>query len=87
MPARAGDTRIGPMASAPRPRFGQIAVSRGFCTLKDVDRALRIQQEQDQRGEKHRLLGIIMTGEGILSTAQLIEILKAYDGKPPTGPA
>ena len=61
-----------------RPKFGEIAVAKGFCTLKDVDQALKIQREQDHRGERHRLLGIIMIAEGLLSTAQLIEILKDY---------
>ena len=71
-------------AHKPRPKFGEYAISKGFCTLKDVDQALRIQREQDQQGERHRLLGIIMIAEGLLSTAQLIEILKDYS-PPPSG--
>lgn len=59
--------------------FGQEAVRRGYCTTRDVDQALKVQQEQDRRGERHRLLGIIMIGEGLLSTAQLIEMLKSYE--------
>ncbi len=59
-----------------KPLFGQAAIERGFCTAQDVEKALKIQQEQDRKGEKHRLLGIIMIGEGLLSTAQLIEMLQ-----------
>ena len=72
-------------APAKPTRFGEMAVARGYCTPKDVDRALKLQHEQDERGEKHRLLGILMIQEGLLSTAQLIEILKAYEQAPPAG--
>ena len=68
--------------SKARPLFGQLAVARGYCATKDVDRALKIQREQDLRGEKHRLIGIILISEGILSTTQLIEMLKDYEKKP-----
>ncbi|GEM_PF-2982263 len=61
---------------APKTLFGQAAVERGFCTSQDVEKALKIQREQDRIGEKHRLLGIIMIGEGLLSTANLIEMLQ-----------
>jgi hypothetical protein len=57
-------------------RFGDLAVAKGFCTAKDVAKALKLQAAQDKRGERHRLLGILMIQEGILSTAQLIELLK-----------
>ena len=62
--------------------FGQAAVERGFCTTQDVERALKIQQEQDRIGERHRLLGIIMIGEGLLSTANLIEMLQEEAKRP-----
>ena len=61
-----------------RPLFGQVAIQRGFCTAGDVEKALKIQREQDRKGEKHRLLGIVMIGEGMLSTAQLIELLQEH---------
>ncbi len=66
---------------APRPRFGEVAVARGYCTARDVTRALKIQADQDRLGGKHPPAGIIMISEGILSTTQLIEILKQYDAK------
>lgn len=66
-----------------RPRkFGEVVLAKGYCTEHDLARALRIQQEQDKRGERHRLLGILMIEEGILSTTQLIEILKELQPEP-----
>lgn len=81
MSPRQGKASIGRMANhgKDRPKFGEIAVAKGFCALKDVDQALRIQRDQDQKGERHRLLGIIMIEEGLLSTTQLIEILKDFE--------
>ena len=65
------------MAAPKKPlRFGDLAVAKGFCTAKDVAQALKLQAEQDKRGDPHQLLGILMIREGILSTAQLIEMLK-----------
>lgn len=61
------------------PRFGQIAVAMGFCGRSEIDAALRIQREQDGRGDRHRLLGILMVSEGLLSTTQLIDILKTIE--------
>lgn len=68
-------------------RFGDLAVAKGFCTAKDVAKALKLQDEQDERGERHRLLGILMIQEGILSTAQLIEMLKELQPAAPAKPA
>ena len=61
-----------------RPLFGEKVIQMGFCTPQDVEKALKIQREQDRKGEKHRLLGIVMIGEGMLSTAQLIELLQEH---------
>lgn len=66
----------------PQRRFGQIAVSEGFCTEADVAQALQVQREEDARGQRHRLIGILMIREGLLSTTHLIEILKTYRQAP-----
>ena len=80
LPARKGVRYDPPMAVTNKPpRFGQIAVAMGFCGKAEVDQALRIQREQDGHGERHRLLGILMVSEGLLSTTQLIEILKTIE--------
>ena len=63
-------------AQAGKLRIGEEVVSRGYCSAQDVERALKIQREEDQRGDRHRLLGIILLQEGRISTEQLLELLR-----------
>ena len=67
-------------AKVPQPKLpiGQIAVQKGYCTPEQVDEALRIQAELAAGGRPRPLTGILMVRHGILSTGQLIDILKAY---------
>ena len=62
----------------PKLPFGQIAVRKGYCTDEQVDEALRIQHKREAGGRPRPLTGIIMVEHGIISTGQLIDILKAY---------
>ena len=67
-----------------------MAVAKGFCSAQDVAQALKIQAEADRKGDKHQLLGIIMIREGLLSTDQLIQMLKAQElvqGQAPAEPS
>lgn len=62
----------------PTLRLGEMAVAKGYCTSEQLDEALRIQADLADRGRDPRpLLGILMVRHGILSTGQLIEMLKA----------
>ena len=63
----------------PRVRFGQMAVEKGYCTEKEVEEALAIQKQRAARGRPQPLTGIVMVQHGIISTGQLIDLLKAYD--------
>jgi len=63
-----------------RELFGEIAVRFGFIKTRDVEAALKIQEEEKSKG-KHRLIGLIMLTEGILDTTQLIAILKEIETK------
>jgi len=65
----------------PVERFGEVAVKLGFVRPEDVERALRVQKEDAARGRPRRLLGLVMLEEGIITNAQLIEILRYYDRK------
>ncbi|OHB74211.1 MAG: hypothetical protein A2Z34_10280 [Planctomycetes bacterium RBG_16_59_8] len=59
--------------------FGRVAVRKGFVTEKEVDEALHFQRQLAQRGEKHKLIGIIMLEMGMLGTTELIDILKEME--------
>jgi len=62
-------------------RFGEIAIERGWTTESQVEKALAIQKKEDEAGEKHRLIGIIMLAEGFISTTDLISTLKKMDSE------
>ena len=59
-------------------KFGEIAVSKKFVRTEDVEKALDIQKKLIQQ-DNHQLIGIIMLNEGMITNAQLIEILQYYD--------
>lgn len=59
-------------------RFGDIAKRLGYVRQSDVDAALRVQRERAERGESHKLLGLILLELGAIDTEQLIDILKRY---------
>jgi UDP-glucose 4-epimerase len=55
--------------------FGQIAIKKGFISHEQLEKSLSLQKETDKLGS-HKLIGMIMLSEGILSSGQFIEILK-----------
>jgi hypothetical protein len=59
--------------------FGQIAVRMGFVTESQVQAALEIQHSLEKAGKERRLIGMIMLETGMVSSEQLIAILKYYD--------
>jgi hypothetical protein len=59
--------------------FGQIAVRMGFVTDSQVQAALEVQRSLESSGKPRRLLGMIMIETGLISTEQLIAILKYYE--------
>jgi len=60
-------------------KVGEIAVRLGFITPEEVHKALRRQQEIEKTEGKRRLLGLVMVEQGLLSTTQLIEVLKELE--------
>lgn len=54
--------------------FGQVALRRGFVTSKQLRAALKRQAETSNGST--RLLGLVLLEEGIISTSQLIEVLR-----------
>lgn len=61
--------------------FGDIAARLGHVSEEDVARALERQKEEVDIGHAHKLLGMHMLEMGMLSTSQLIEILKYYENR------
>jgi hypothetical protein len=63
----------------PREQFGQVAVRKGYVTDLQVQDALGHQRRLSERGEKHKLIGMIMLELGLLGTTELIDVLKAMN--------
>lgn len=58
-------------------RFGEAVVRAGFVEQETVDEALSLQRERDGIGEAHQFLGLILLEMGAISSAQLIQALRA----------
>lgn len=59
--------------------FGEMAVRLGYCTGKDVRDALNQQQELSSGDEEQKRIGAIMLEDGILTSEQVISILRMLD--------
>ena len=70
---------MAPDARSPRLPIGQIAVEKGYCTEEQVEEALDIQRQEEARGRPRPLTGIVMVRHGIISTGELIDVLRAYE--------
>jgi K+ transporter len=62
-----------------REKFGRVAIRLGFVNEAQVKEALDIQRKMDDSGQPHKLIGLIMLEQGMLSNAQLIEMLKYFE--------
>ncbi len=59
-----------------REPFGQVAVRKGYVSEQQVYDALARQRGLGERGEKHKLIGMILLEMGALGTTELIDILR-----------
>lgn len=59
--------------------FGKIAIKLSVCTPEDVEKALDIQRNLSATGREHKLIGMIMLEAGMISSAQLIDVLRYYE--------
>ena len=57
------------------PRFGQIAVEKGFITPQQLVTALRIQDDDSRAGRPHRYLGVILFDSDWMTGEQIDEVL------------
>ena len=60
-------------------QFGQIAKRMGFVAEPQIQAALDIQDTMTKNGKQRKLIGMIMLETGMISSEQLIDILKHYD--------
>ncbi len=56
-------------------RFGVVAVERGFITPEQLVAALRVQVEENLNASEHRLIGMILLEQGLLTLENINEIL------------
>jgi hypothetical protein len=62
----------------PKLRFGEVAVVLGFCTPRQVRRALVRQRADRQSGRPHRLIGEILLAQGAIEEEekdQVVDVL------------
>lgn len=57
------------------PRFGEIAVERGFITKEQLESALRIQLDDDLAQRARRYLGVILFDKDWMTSEQIDEVL------------
>lgn len=57
------------------PRFGEIAVERGFITKEQLESALRIQLDDDVAQRARRYLGVILFDKDWMTSEQIDEVL------------
>ncbi len=57
------------------PRFGQIAVEKGYVTAEQVKEALLEQVDDDLAARPHRLIGRIFLDNGRMTLQQIDEVL------------
>lgn len=60
-------------------RFGELAVKLGFVTDQDIERVLVEQDRIRSEGRGQKMMGLCMVEMGLISTTQLVEILRHYD--------
>ena len=66
-------------------QFGQIAKRMGFVVEPQIQAALDVQNAMVKAGKKRTLMGMIMLETGMISSEQLIDILKHYDTRDEAG--
>ncbi len=59
--------------------FGDLAIKLGFVSREDVSRVLEEQDRLKKSGRGHKMMGLCMVEMGLLSTSQLVEILRQYE--------
>jgi hypothetical protein len=61
-------------------RFGVAAVEKGYITPQQLVEVLRIQVEENLNTKQHRLLGMILLEQGVLTLDEVDDILQYMEG-------
>jgi hypothetical protein len=56
-------------------RFGVLAVEKGLVTADQVIEALGIQVMEDIKKGKHRLIGLVLFQQGLITLSQIDDVL------------
>lgn len=63
-------------------RFGVLAVELGFITSEQLVAALKLQVEENLSKSEHRLIGMILFEQGLLTLEDIDEILQEMERTP-----
>lgn len=66
--------------------FGEIAIRKGYVTATQVRKALEVQAETVRKGERHKLIGVLLVDLGYLTPAQVMDVLATSDAEQATRP-
>ena len=69
------------LQSSVEPRFGDIAVSKGFITVEHLVEAMTQQIKEDAAGQNHRLIGEILADLGYMNKDQVRRTLDILKGQ------
>lgn len=59
--------------------FGTIAIEKGYISEEQLQRALQYQQKLREDSGSHKLIGLIMLEMNMISSEQLLEILREIE--------
>ena len=60
-------------------RFGVAAVEKGYITPQQLVEVLRIQVEENLNTKQHRLIGMILLEQGVLTLDEIDDILQSLE--------
>jgi hypothetical protein len=58
-------------------RFGVTAIEKGFITIDQLEEAFKVQVLEEIKENKHRLIGVILFEQGLMTLAQIDDVLQS----------
>jgi len=62
-----------------RQLFAEMAIQKGYCSQKDIEKALKIQGEMKRKHHHPKMLGLILLQEGLVDNSQFLDLLVDLD--------